>query len=653
MANHKMEAGLYTGSDEYVNQLEKYRLLELNESALNGLLNLTKRVKPREESTEAGVELSLPLPDGHFIKVNAVPVTVIANQAAKASPDFRTWRIQGINDPLVTGIIDSSSSGFHGMIILSNGETVLINPIQDKKTRKYISFSERSTTNRQADDFSCAAGDQHTISSASKSSLDQFGISEATAFRRGTPTAPLYYEIIYTASKNLLNNVGGVTALNNTINTMHARINALFWRDTAIALIGTASYFDAGNNYLSDTSSSNLMNTNPVFMKALKASNPTVPALKTYDLSIALGYLLTGGGGLAEVSTVCGSSKDYAALTSHTPNGTEYYRLVAHEIGHQFGAQHTFNKCITRNGESARIKGSAVEPGSGATIMGYGMACLAPNGYVLDASVPLSNMFHINSISQIVTFSRGTGSSCALVSDILNNPPVVYTPAAYTIPARTPFMLSGSASDAERHLLSYSWEQVDTIALLDFGTAVNLHEDNGKDALIRVLPPKTTPFRYIPDLPKLLSNAETQGDYLPVTSRKLSFELAVRDQQGGVGSNITTLTVKDSGVAFAITNPASSVTDLRSFAGKDFNVRWNVAGTNASEFNCPTVDIGITTNNGASFSTLALYATNNGARTVRLPSTLPTKSHIRVICSGGKNIFFAISGTNPRLAIRK
>lgn len=270
-----MEVGLYTGSDQYVNQLEKYRLLDLNESALNGLLNLTKRVKPREESTEAGVELSLPLPNGRFIRVNAVPVTVIADQAARASPDFRTWRIQSIDDPIVTGIIDSSSSGFHGMIILSNGETILINPVQDKTTRKYISFSERSTTNRQADDFSCAAGDQHTTSS-SQSSLDHFSVSEAASFRRGTPAAPLYYEIIYTASKNLLNNVGGVTALNNTINTMHARINSLFWRDTAIALIGTASYFDAGNNYLSDTSSSNLMNTNPVFMKALKASNPTV-----------------------------------------------------------------------------------------------------------------------------------------------------------------------------------------------------------------------------------------------------------------------------------------------------------------------------------------------------------------------------------------
>ena len=650
----KLELQTYQGVDSYINNLEKYRLLDLNETALNGLLNLTKRVRAREESTEAGVKLSLPLPNGKFIEVNAIPVTVIADQAAKESPDFRTWRIFGIDDPLVTGIIDTSHSGFHGMVLLANGETVLINPVQDKKTRKYISFSEKSKTKRQEEAFSCAAGDDHSTHSVHKE-LEALEISQSSMpmSRRGTPTKTLNYDIIYTAGNPLVQNVGGAAALNNVINTMHARISLLFWRDTAINLLYTAGFYDTSNAYLSGTTASALMNANPLFMQALKLSYPTITALKNYDLSIALSYASDKGGGLAEVGTVCNGRKDYAALISYDPNGSQYYRLVAHEIGHQFGAWHTFNKCILRNGvESVRTKDSAVEPGGGSTIMGYGMACTNPNGYVLDTTNADNNMFHINSISQIVSFSRGAGLSCGLASSAVNNPPTVQTAAAYTIPARTPFMLKGSASDVEGGALTYSWEQVDKISALDFfSTAVNLNEDNGKDALIRVFPPKNQPRRYIPAMDKLLSKALSPGEYLPVTNRKLTFELAVRDQRGGVGSSQTVINVQDTGAAFAITNPTQ--TDLRGSAGRDLNVQWNVAGTNASIFKCPSVQIAITTNNGTSFNALLASTPNDGAQIVRLPTTLPIKSHLRVMCSNDTNVFFAISGTSPNLATKK
>ncbi|TXH68589.1 MAG: hypothetical protein E6Q83_12755 [Thiothrix sp.] len=589
--------------------------------------------------------------------MNAIPVTVIADQAAEASPDFRTWRIFGIDDALVTGIIDTSHSGFHGMVLLANGETVLINPVKDKKTRKYISFSEKSQNKRQGEAFSCAVGDDHSTHSAHKE-LEALDISQSPMplSRRGTPTKTLNYDIIYTAGNALVKNVGGAAALDNVINTMHARISLLFWRDTAINLLYTAGFYDTSNAYLSGTTSSALMNANPLFMQALKLSYPTMPALKNYDLSFALSYGAqgsAGNGGLAEVGTVCNGRKDYAALIADNPNGSQYYRLVAHEIGHQFGAWHTFNKCILSNGiEAARTKDSAVEPGSGGTIMGYRMACVGPNGYVLDATNADNNIFHINSISQIVSFSRGAGLSCGLASSAVNNPPTVQTAAAYTIPARTPFMLKGSASDVEGGALTYSWEQVDKISSLDFfSTAVSLNEDNGKDALIRVFPPKNQPRRYIPAMDKLLSKTSSPGEFLPVTNRKLTFELAVRDQRGGVGSSQTVITVQDTGAAFAITNPTQ--TDLRGSAGKDLNVQWNVAGTNTSIFKCPSVQIAITTDNGASFNALLASTTNDGAQIVRLPATLPVKSHLRVMCSNDTNVFFAVSGTSPSLATKK
>src|SRR6185436_15260771 len=48
-----------------------------------------------------------------------------------------------------------------------------------------------------------------------------------------------------------------------------------------------------------------------------------------------------------------------------------------------------------------------------------------------------------------------------LVTPTGNTWPTVTAPAQYTIPLRTPFALTGSATDAQSDPLTYSWEQND------------------------------------------------------------------------------------------------------------------------------------------------------------------------------------------------
>ena len=124
----------------------------------------------------------------------------------------------------------------------------------------------------------------------------------------------------------------------------------------------------------------------PCFPSSMLAAGCTLPLLdrqrwvvghlvgaRNYDV----GHLVLGidGGGIAYLDAVGHDTKAGGCTGLSTPSGDAYtVDYLAHELGHQFGADHTFDGSAGGCAGN-RAADSAVEPGSGSTIMGYAGIC--------------------------------------------------------------------------------------------------------------------------------------------------------------------------------------------------------------------------------------------------------------------------------------
>src|SRR5205085_10971934 len=105
--------------------------------------------------------------------------------------------------------------------------------------------------------------------------------------------------------------------------------------------------------------------------------------------------------------------------------------------------------------------------------------------------------------------SPQTGGTCPIVTSTGNTPPVVTVGNNYTIPLNTPFILTGSATDANNDALTYLWEEY------DLGTAGAPNSPSGNAPIFRDFTPVTNNYRVFPRIEDLVNNTQTMGELLP------------------------------------------------------------------------------------------------------------------------------------------
>jgi hypothetical protein len=444
---------------------------------------------------------------------------------------------------------------------------------------------------------------------------------------------------------------GSRTAAQQAIVTTVDNLNEIFRRELNLQLnliMNTSIIFGPGNSpdpFNSSLSSTVLDQNQTLLDSVIGAAN--------YDIGHVFGTF--SGGGLATLESAgTNGIKGEGASGTTTPFGRGFELLSIHEFAHQLGASHSFNgvegNCVERNAATAW------EPGSGSTIMGYAGICPAvfntpPSGDNLQNDA--DPYFHAGSIDQMVSHLESLdGMGVGTISSNVNQIPTVSAGNDFTIPAGTSFSLTATGMDADGDTLLYNYEQMDlgpaqTVNPLASAAA---RADNGSSPLFRsfkptVADPSGSFTRVFPQISDILGGTSTKGEQLPTTNRSLNFRATARDQQGGVNGDDVTLTVVDTGSAFAITTLNSSTTVT---GGSSQSLTWNVAGTTGNGIGVSTVDIRLSTDGGLTFPHLLATTANDGSHSLALPNIDTTTARFQVRAVG--NVFFDINDADITIA---
>jgi hypothetical protein len=586
---------------------------------------LTDFVRAAESMTETGKVVDVPMPDGSFSSFSISYTRVMHPDLATRYPSIKTFVGQGIDDRTAMGRFDFTQFGFHGMILSSTG-TSYIDPVSLQDSDIYMVY--RKSDFITAKEFIC-----HTAGGSLIDSERLIAGQPSVAKSVGTELKT--YRLAMAATGEYTAFYGGTVpgAMAGIVTSVN-RVTGVFERELAIRM-----ELVPNNDTLVFTNATTDPYTNSNGSAMLNQNQTTVMA-RIGGTNFDIGHVFsTGGGGIAGLAVVCiFNSKARGVTGSPSPINDPFdIDYVAHEIGHQYGGNHTFN-CEVGACSGNRAFTAAYEPGSGSTIMAYAGICGSNN---LQSNS--DDYFHAKSFDEIVIYTTtGLGGACDVVTPTGNTPPVINPGLNYIIPYLTPFRLTGSATDPDGDPLTYCWEQY------NLGPAGVWNNPVGNAPIFRSFDPVPESVRLFPKLSNILNNNQTIGEVKPSYARVLAFKLTVRDNRingGGVTSSDSLILVDviNTGQAFAITAP--NTTGIVWQSGGLANVTWDVGGSDLAPISTPNVNILLSTDGGQSFPTvLASGVPNTGSFSVNVPAIFTTTA--RVMVEGAGNIFFDINDKN-------
>jgi len=567
---------------------------------------------PDRSEKESNIIVSFPNANGVLESFRIFEASNMDFDLQERFPNIRAYMGQGVKDGSAVIRFSVSPLGFQSMVLSGTTEASFIEALtNDNKT--YAVFNRSSKSNYE-NNFECATINQIN------NQMDGFANRDADDAMLRT------FRLAMSATGEYTNYFGGVSGALAAINATMTRVNGVFENDFNVTMQLINNTTIIYTNAATDPYSGNL-NTQ------LQSTLTSVVGEANYDIGHLVGQ--GGSGGNAGcIGCVCVNGQKGSGYTSYNvPSGDSFdIDYVAHEMGHQFGGNHTFT--TGTGGLQNEGTGVQVEPGSGSTIMGY--AGITPS----DVQAHSDPYFHAVSIQQIT--SNIKTKTCQTNTPTGNAVPTANAGSNYSIPNGTAFLLSGTGADANASdVLTYCWEQMNQ----NYASTSIPSPTNTTGVAFRSFSPTTSNKRFVPMFSTVLSGVNSSDwEKVPTVGRALNFRFTVRDNVAGGANNKSdnmSVTVKSAAGPFAVTSYGAS----ESWAtGESKTITWNVAGTTANGINTNNVKISIVDLDGSELYVLAASTANDGSENITVPNI--TNDSVRIMVSAVGNIFYAINSAD-------
>ncbi|MEE9440130.1 MAG: zinc-dependent metalloprotease family protein, partial [Saprospiraceae bacterium] len=575
--------------------------------------NLKKNLIPHSSSestfsdrNDSEIKINLPSPNGEVKSYYIFRNDVFHPELAKKYTNISAYTGYNIDNPSEIVKLSISHKGMDAMIFSASKPTIFIDRYSIKNSNNYIVYYKNNLSNNSVID-KCNIEIPNDGYKEIEHDI-RYGDCQLRKFRLALACSGEYG----------IFHGGNVPDVLAEFNTSINRINGIYEREMGVTLqlipnTDLLIYLDTLTDPYTNESGLTMLGEN-------QNNIDNVIGFDNYDIGHVYS---TGGGGIASLRSPCTDRKARGVTGRANPVGDPFWvDYVAHEMGHQFGGNHTFNNSCNSN----ISLNTAVEPGSASTIMGYAGIC-QPN--VQNNS---DDYFHAINIQEIANFLIAGNGNCAELLTTNNNSPELDPLFGnnHILPIGTPFILSASATDLDNDQLTYCWEQMDN----EIATMPPVSSEVGGPAF-RSISPTIDGFRYFPRLSRILNGTNNhEFEVLTTADRSMTFNVTVRDNSPLVGctddDDLTLQFVSTAG-PFLITSQNSTLTWN---AGSQETVTWDVANTDVAPVSCQYVDILLSIDGGLNFDIqLATDIANIGSHDIIVPFVLSNNCRIMVKCA--------------------
>ena len=392
---------------------------------------------PLEFSGRAGESedniITLPKPDGSFSRFRIEEVGLMEPKLAAKFPEIKTYRGRDLDDSTASLQLDVNGRTFHAQVLSASG-TYYVDPYWHGDGSLYMSYYKHDLP-PDGRKFRCLVEDEKKSAGRGDGRTALAGITAPNATNNANSGSKLRtYRLACATSLQYSQFHGGtnpdIAMVLAALVTMNNRVSGVYETELGIrmVLVGDEDAIIAtATNPTPYTDTPGDIGSNPAFIdQKIGADN--------YDI----GHVVTvGSGGIAGLGVVCrgfnaasgGSAKARGTTGTNPPTGDGFWiDFVAHEMGHQFGGNHTFDGDDGTNANCGpnQNESTAYEPGSGSTIQAYAGICdnedLQAHSDAYFHFVSLEEIFGyvtsgIASRSPSITLQRASGPGAQLRPD--------------------------------------------------------------------------------------------------------------------------------------------------------------------------------------------------------------------------------------------